>query len=132
MKENRFMLLALLLLFTSGCASTIANKSFSIHTGNSIQTRPKNDSCFTKHIDILHFTDDNMQLYYRSVYICRTKKGKTKTEDLRLGETFPYTFKNNKVIAPMAVYDTLELKWGRLKTKYGAFMKRNRKFDKEP
>lgn len=128
MREKITLQLALLLFFTSGCASTIANKTFSIHTGNSIQTRPKNDSCFTKHIDIVHFNGDDMQLYYREVYICHTKKGKTKTEDIRLAETFPYTFKNNQVIAPMAVYDTLELKRGRLKTKYGAFMRRVRNF----
>jgi len=128
MREKLFLQLASLLFFTSGCATTVTNKTFSLHTGNSIQTRPKNDSCFTKHIDIVHFNGDNMELYYREIYICRTRKGRTKTEDTRLGETFPYTFKNNAVIAPMAVYDTLVLKRGRLKTKYGDFMKRVRNF----
>lgn len=128
MREKLFLQLASLLFITSGCATTVTNKTFSLHTGNSIQTRPKNDSCFTKHIDIVHFNGDNMELYYREIHICRTKKGRTKTEDTRLGETFPYTFENNTVIAPMAVYDTLVLKRGRLKTKYGDFMKRVRNF----
>jgi hypothetical protein len=132
MKVKLFVPLMLLLFFTSGCAYTIVNKSFSIHTGNSIQTRPKNDSCFTKHIDIVHFTEDSMQLYYRKVYICRTMNGKTKTEETRLAETLSYRLKGNMVLAPAAVYDTLELRGRRLKTKYGAFLKRARNLKEVP
>jgi len=119
MKAKLFTLLTLLSFLATGCINTIANRSFSIHTGNSIQTRPKNDSCFTKHIDIVHFTTDSQQLYYREIHICKTKNGKTKTEETRLAETLPYYRTGNTIVSPTAVYDTLELRKGRLKTKYG-------------
>jgi hypothetical protein len=132
MNAKLFIPLILMPFITSGCAYTIANKSFLIHAGNSTQTTPKNDSCFTKHIDIVHFTDDSLQLYYREVHICQTKNGKTKTEETRLAETLPYYLKGNIVLAPTAVYDTLELRARGLKTKYGTVLKRVRNLKKVP
>ena len=126
MEVKLFISLALLLFFTTGCVNTIANKSFSIYTGNSVQTRPKNDSCYTKHVDIVRFTDDSLQLYYREIHICQTKNGRTRAEETRLAETLPYSKAGNMIITPTAVYDTLELRRGRLKTKYGAYLKRGR------
>lgn len=119
MKTNRPILVIFMALCASACSSNIVNRSFVIYTGKSFRTVPLNDSCFTKHIDIVHFTNENQQLYYKEVYICKTQKGRTKKVETRLGETFHYSVFDNKIITPGAVYDTLEITGRGLKTRDG-------------
>ncbi|WP_316834393.1 hypothetical protein [Pedobacter nutrimenti] len=119
MKTNRSILVIFMALCASACSSNIVNRSFAIYTGKSFRTVPLNDSCYTKHIDIVHFTNENQQLYYKEVYICKTQKGRTKKEETRLGETFQYSIFDNKIITPGAVYDTLEITRRGLKTEHG-------------
>lgn len=123
MKVKIPILLLILSLYSGACSRGIVNRSFVIHAGNSYQTAPSNDSCYTKHIDIVHFTNENQQLYYREVYICKTKGKQTIKEETRLGETFTYSMTGNKIITPDAVYDTLEIRGRKLRTKYGFFMR---------